>query len=163
VNLLAHFYTLKSFLPGMIREGRGTIVTVSSVIGQVGAAQLTDYAAAKAGLSAMHKSLAAELRSYPGIKTILVAPGQLSTPLFAGVITPSDFFAPVVEPVEVAKDVIAAIDAGSSANVVMPLYARWIDWMNVLPVGLQRFARWISGVDTAMKTFVGRADTQDLR
>jgi len=156
VNLLAHFYTIKAFLPGMLREGRGTIVTVSSVIGKSGAAQLTDYAAAKAGLSAMHVSLAAELRQYPEIKTILVTPGQLSTPLFAGVQTPSSFLAPIIEPVEVAKEIIASIDGGSSADLTMPLYARWIDWMNVLPVGVQRIARWASGIDVAMKTFVGR-------
>jgi NAD(P)-dependent dehydrogenase (short-subunit alcohol dehydrogenase family) len=156
VNLLAHFYTLKAFLPGMIRKGCGTIVTVSSVIGQTGATQLTDYAAAKAGLTAMHKSIVAELRAYSDIKTILVTPGQLSTPMFAGVQTPSNFFAPIVEPVEVAKEVIAAIDGGSSAELVMPFYARWIDWLNVLPVGVQRVARWASGVDVAMRDFVGR-------
>jgi short-subunit dehydrogenase len=156
VNILAHFYTLKAFLPGMLRKGCGTIVTISSVIGQTGAAQLTDYAAAKAGLTAMHKSITAELRAYPEIKTILVTPGQLSTPLFAGVKTPSNFFAPIVEPVEVAKGVIAAIEGGSSAELAMPVYARWIEWLNVLPVGLQRIARWASGVDVAMKGFVGR-------
>jgi len=141
----------------MLRKGYGTIVTISSVIGQTGAAQLTDYAAAKAGLIAMHKSMTAELRAYPEIKTILVAPGQLSTPLFAGVQTPSNFFAPVIEPVEVAKEVIAAIEGGSSAELAMPFYTRWIEWLNVLPVGLQRIARWVSGVDVAMKDFVGRA------
>lgn len=141
----------------MIRKGCGTIVTISSVIGQTGAAQLTDYAAAKAGLTAMHTSLTAELRAYPEIKTIMVTPGQLSTPLFAGVKTPSNFFAPIVEPVEVAKEVIAAIEGGSSAELAMPVYARWIEWLNVLPVGIQRIARWASGVDVAMKDFVGRA------
>lgn len=140
----------------MLREGRGTIVTVSSVIGKSGAALLTDYAAAKAGLAAMHVSLSAELRQYPEIKTILVSPGQLSTPLFAGVQTPSNFLAPIIEPVDVAKEVIATIDGGSSANLAMPLYARWIDWMHVLPVGVQRILRWASGVDVAMKTFIGR-------
>jgi NAD(P)-dependent dehydrogenase (short-subunit alcohol dehydrogenase family) len=69
VNLLSHFYTTKTFLPGMLRAGQGTIVTISSVIGQIGAAQLTDYAAAKAGITALHKSLAAELKSTPEIKT----------------------------------------------------------------------------------------------
>ena len=59
-NLLSNFYTLKTFLPAIIRGGLGgTVVTISSVIGQVGAAQLTDYAAAKAGLIALHKSLTA--------------------------------------------------------------------------------------------------------
>ncbi len=147
---------LKALLPGMIREGYGTIVTMSSVIGVTGASQLTDYAAAKAGLIAMHKSLTAELRPYPNIKTILVTPGQLSTPLFAGVKTPSNFFAPIIEPVEVAKEVIKAIDEGSSADLAMPFYSRWINWLNVLPVGIQRILRWASGVDTAMRDFVGR-------
>jgi NAD(P)-dependent dehydrogenase (short-subunit alcohol dehydrogenase family) len=158
VNLLSHFYTLKAFLPGMIRSGNGTIVTVSSVLGQIGAAGLTDYSAAKAGITALHKSLTAELASTPEIKTILVSPGQLSTPLFNGVTTPSSFFGPVLEPVDVAKEVIAAIDAGSSDFLAMPLYARWIDWMNVLPVGIQKIVRKMSGVDSAMKNFVGRTE-----
>jgi short-subunit dehydrogenase len=138
-------------------EVGGTVVTVSSVIGTVGAAHLTDYAAAKAGISALHRSLAAELReSHPQIRTVLVTPGQLSTPLFYGVQTPNRFLAPVVEPVDVAKEVIAAIDNGRNAAIGMPLYARWIAWYNVLPVGLQAVARRVAGVDTAMNSFVGR-------
>jgi NAD(P)-dependent dehydrogenase (short-subunit alcohol dehydrogenase family) len=159
-NLLSHFYTIKTFLPGMIdNEAGGTIVTMSSVIGHVGAAQLADYAAAKAGVTALHKSLAAELQEYPEIKTILVTPGQLSTPLFYGVKTPSSFIAPVVEPIEVAKEIIKAIDLGLSDHIGMPLYARWIDWYNVLPVGLQKITRKLSGMDKSMKTFVGRKTT----
>ncbi|KAK4144050.1 uncharacterized protein C8A04DRAFT_28165 [Dichotomopilus funicola] len=157
-NLLSHFYTLKTFLPALARNERGgTIVTVSSVIGTVGAAQLTDYAAAKAGISALHRSLAAELRqSHPKIRTVLVTPGQLSTPLFYGVQTPNRFIAPVVEPVDVAKEIIAAIDHGKNAAIGMPLYARWIDWYHVLPVALQAIARRLAQVDRAMDTFVGR-------
>lgn len=158
VNLLSHFYTLKTFLPSMVRAGHGTIVTMSSVLGQIGAAHLTDYAAAKAGITALHRSLAAELKATPDIKTILVSPGQLSTPLFNGVETPSSFLGPVLEPVDVAREVIAAIDAGSSAVLAMPLYARWIDWMNVMPVGVEAVLRKLSGVDRAMKGFVGRTE-----
>lgn len=157
-NLLGPFYCLKTFLPAIIRGGRGgTIVNVSSVIGTVGAAQLTDYAAAKAGLTALHRSLTAELReSHSEIRTVLVTPGQVSTPLFYGVQTPNSFIAPVVEPVDVAKEIVAAIDSGKGATVAMPLYAHWVDWLNVLPVGVQTIARWAAGVDRGMKTFVGR-------
>lgn len=156
VNLLAHFYTIRTFLPGMIRAGYGTIVNVSSVLGQTGCAQLTDYAAAKAGLSAMHTSLVAELKQYPDIKTVLVTPGQLSTEMFAGVQTPSSFMAPVVEPVEVAKEIIKAIDGGSSDHLAMPLYVRHVQWLHVLPIGVQTIARWLAGIDVGMKGFVGR-------
>lgn len=157
-NLLSSFYTLKTFLPPMLRsQNGGTVVTISSVIGKIGAAQLSDYAAAKAGLIAMHKSLTAELRqSNPEIRTVLVAPGQLSTPLFYGVQTPNSFFAPVVEPVEVAKEIIDAIDNGYAESLSTPLYARLIDWYNVLPVGLQNVARKLAGIDKAMDGYIGR-------
>lgn len=140
----------------MVSAGQGTIVTVSSVIGKLGAARLSDYAASKAGITAMHRSLVAELKSTPDIKTVLVTPGQLTTPLFNGVKTPSGFFAPELEPVDVAKEIIAAIDAGVSAEVSLPLYARWVDWMNVMPVGVQTILRKLSGIDSGMNTFVGR-------
>lgn len=157
-NLVSHFYTLKTFLPAIIRGGKGgTVVTISSVIGQLGSAGLTDYAAAKGGLIAMHKSLTAELRqAHPDIRTVLVTPGQLSTPLFYGVRTPSTVMAPVVEPVEVAREIINAIDNGKADHIGMPFYARWCDWYNVLPVSLQLLARRVSGIDRAMETFVGR-------
>ncbi|KAB5586016.1 hypothetical protein GE09DRAFT_1166586 [Coniochaeta sp. 2T2.1] len=162
-NLLSHFYTLKTFLPSLTRSERGgTIVTMSSVIGHTGAAQLSDYAAAKAGVTALHKSLAAELReSHPEIRMVLVTPGQVSTPLFYGVQTPNAFLAPVVEPVDVAKEIIAAIDNGYSTAIAMPLYARWIDWFNVLPIGLQAVARRMAGVDEGMKTYIGRKGVQE--
>ncbi|KAI1815691.1 hypothetical protein GGS20DRAFT_316929 [Poronia punctata] len=163
-NLLSHFYTIKTFLPGMLdNETGGTIVTLSSVLGHLGAAQLSDYAAAKAGVTALHKSLAAELQGYPEIKTILVTPGQLSTPLFKGVRTPNPFIAPVVEPIDVAKEIIKAIDLGLSDHIGMPLYARWIDWYNVLPVGLQKITRRLSGIDRSMDTFVGRKTAEKRR
>lgn len=157
-NLLSCFYTLKTFLPAIIRgQTGGTVVTISSVIGQVGAAQLTDYAAAKAGLIALHKSLTAELKqSHPNVRTVLVTPGQLSTPLFYGVQTPNSFLAPVVEPVDIAKEIISAIDNGKAEFISAPLYARMMDWYNVLPLSLQTVVRRLAGVDTAMETFIGR-------
>lgn len=158
VNLLGSFYTLKAFLPGLVRAGHGTVVTMSSVLGHLGAAQLSDYSASKAGLIALHHSLTAELKAYPNIKTVLVEPGQLSTPLFSGTVTPNSFFAPVLEPVDVAREIIATIDKGSSAVLAMPLYARWVGWMGVLPVGVQVIARKLSGIDGAMKTFEGRGE-----
>ena len=107
----------------------------------------------------MDSSLLAELKSTSApagarnIRTILVTPGQLSTPLFAGVKTPSSFFGPVVEPVELASEIVRMIDAGESGNISMPLYARWIEWLHVLPPGLQRVARQMAGIDNAMEGF----------
>jgi NAD(P)-dependent dehydrogenase (short-subunit alcohol dehydrogenase family) len=40
VNLHSHFYTIRAFLPDMLAAGRGTIVTMSSVLGHLGCANL---------------------------------------------------------------------------------------------------------------------------
>ena len=141
----------------------GTVVTVSSVLGDVGAANLSDYAAAKAGLMAMHTSLQHEIASmasstdtYPGAKNVrmvLVKPGQLSTQMFQSLTTPNSFFGPVVQGIDLAKAVIEAMDGGRNAVIALPLYAGYIEWLSVLPYGVQRIARWMSGVDRAMDTF----------
>ncbi|KAF2766498.1 NAD(P)-binding protein [Teratosphaeria nubilosa] len=170
INLLSHFHTLRAFLPGMLTSPNGgTIVTIASVLGKLGASHLSDYTASKAGLIAMHASLRAELTSPKApngaekIRTILVTPGQLSTSLFEGVQTPSSFFGPVVEPVELAREIVKMVDAGESGEISLPLYARYIDWLHVLPAGLAKIARWASGMDRAMEGLTGRRDAVETR
>lgn len=140
----------------MLKLNRGSIITVSSVLSSIGPAKLSDYAASKAALKSLHSSLTAELSSHPGIKTLLVTPGQLSTPMFYGVKTPSRFLAPVLEPVDVAKEIIATIDGGLGGHIAMPVYAQWVSVMEVLPASVQRLLKWASGVDRAMAGFEGR-------
>jgi short-subunit dehydrogenase len=145
----------------MLQAGSGTIVTVTSVLGHLGCANLSDYTSSKAALVALHSSLRAELQrstdsSAQNIKTILVLPGQLSTPMFGWVQTPSPFLAPVVEPVEVAKDIVRLIDAGEGGEVAAPVYARLIGWWHVLPPGVQQLVRTWSGVDAAVEESNGK-------
>ena len=92
------------------------------------------------------------------IKTILVAPGTLSTPLFAGLRQNRirDFFGPTVDVRELAMKIIWMIDQGEGGVIAMPAYARWIAWLGVLPAGLQKLARWSSGVDEAMQALSKR-------
>ncbi len=59
---------------------------------------------------------------------------------------------------DVAKEIIAAIDAGVSGQLAMPLYARWIQLLAVLPLSMQKVVRWASGVNSAMDDFQGRGD-----
>ena len=138
-------------------ETGGTIVTVASVLGKIAASHLSDYCAAKAGLIAMHASLRAELASSTApegaeyVRTILVTPGQLATPLFGTLETPSTFFGPVVEPVELARAIVKMVDVGESGEISMPLYARWIEWTKILPASMDKVVRWFSGMDRAME------------
>ena len=139
-------------------EAGGTIVTIASVLAHLGAARLSDYTAAKAGLIAMHASLRAELDAMqdPGarnIRTILVTPGQLGTSMFEGVETPSSFFGPVVEPIDLVKKTVDMVQTGASGEISVPAYARYMKWYAVLPASLQKAVRWISGIDSAMDGF----------
>ncbi|RAK71321.1 NAD(P)-binding protein [Aspergillus fijiensis CBS 313.89] len=153
-NLLAAFHAYQVFLPRMLSAATGgTIVTVSSVLGQLCAAGLADYSASKAGLSAVHRTLEAELRASGDddkVKMILVEPGQISTPLFQSVQTPNRFFAPVLEPVHVAQEIVSAIDSGRGAVIRLPTFAMLVNWYAVMPAGLQRLARYMSGIDSAV-------------
>jgi 3-oxoacyl-[acyl-carrier protein] reductase len=78
VNLTAAFQLSKAVLRGMMRARWGRIVNVTSVVGHTGNPGQGNYAAAKAGLTAMSKSLAAEVASR-GITVNCVAPGFIET------------------------------------------------------------------------------------
>ncbi|KAG9944919.1 NAD(P)-binding protein, partial [Aureobasidium melanogenum] len=169
INTLSHFHTCRSFLPGMLASpSGGMVVTVSSVLGHLGASHLTDYTASKAALLAFHTSLRAEIKQmagnktdYPGAKNtkmILVKPGQLSTAMFSTLKSPSDFFGPVVQAKDLAREIVEMIEEGRDCVLCMPVYAWLIEWLGVLPMSLQRTARWMSGVDGAMKTFGSKQD-----
>lgn len=128
-------------------------MTVSSVLGHLSAAGLADYASTKAALSSIHRTLEAELRmsgDIARVKPILVETGQMATPLFDGTETPNNFFAPILEPVKVAQEIVSAIDNGNGGVIRLPAYAAWISWYAILPASIQRFARVLSGIDNAM-------------
>jgi short-subunit dehydrogenase len=74
----------------------------------------------------LHESLTAELGLASQVKTTLVVPGQLYTPLCYGVTTPSTFFAPVVEPLEIARQIVTAIENGQGGEIYAPSYVGYM-------------------------------------
>ncbi len=78
VNLTATFRLCKGVLRGMMKSRWGRIVNISSVVGATGNPGQGNYAAAKAGMVGMSKSLAYEVASR-GITVNAVAPGFIET------------------------------------------------------------------------------------
>jgi 3-oxoacyl-[acyl-carrier protein] reductase len=77
-NLTAAFTCTQAVLRPMIKQRGGRIVTISSVVGQMGNPGQVNYAASKAGLIGMAKALALEVASR-GITVNVVAPGLVDT------------------------------------------------------------------------------------
>ena len=77
-NLTASYRLAKRAAKGMLRLRRGRLIFVSSVVGLLGSAGQTNYAASKAGLVGLARSLARELGSR-GITANVVAPGFVAT------------------------------------------------------------------------------------
>jgi 2-hydroxycyclohexanecarboxyl-CoA dehydrogenase len=78
-NLSGTFYLVRSVLPGMRRLSGGRIVIISSEWGVIGWPNATAYAASKAGLISLGKTLGRELAP-ENIITNVVAPGVIDTP-----------------------------------------------------------------------------------
>ena len=78
VNLTAAFRLCRGVLRGMMKARWGRIITVTSVVGATGNAGQGNYAAAKAGLVGMSKSLAAEVATR-GVTVNCIAPGFIAT------------------------------------------------------------------------------------
>jgi len=81
-NLTGAFFVSRATVRGMLRRRSGTIVAVSSVVGLIGNPGQANYAAAKAGLIGMVKSLAKEVGPR-GIRVNAVAPGYIATDMTA--------------------------------------------------------------------------------
>lgn len=78
VNLTSSFQLAQACLRGMMKRRFGRIVNITSIVGVTGKPGQTNYAASKAGMIGMSKSLAAEVASR-GITVNCVAPGFIAT------------------------------------------------------------------------------------
>jgi NAD(P)-dependent dehydrogenase (short-subunit alcohol dehydrogenase family) len=75
---------LEGEMRGMMKARKGRIISIASVIGSIGNAGQSNYAAAKAGIVAFSKSLAREIGSR-GVTVNVVAPGFIDTDMTRGI------------------------------------------------------------------------------
>jgi 3-oxoacyl-[acyl-carrier protein] reductase len=128
-NLTGSYRVVKRAAKGMLRLRRGRIILVSSVVGLLGSAGQVNYAASKAGLVGMARSVARELGSR-SITANVVAPGFVETDMTADL--PDDRKAEITAAVPLGRfatsDEVAAVvrwlasdDAAYITGAVIPV------------------------------------------
>ncbi|MEV6209332.1 SDR family oxidoreductase [Kitasatospora sp. NPDC051914] len=119
VDLAAPLQLSRALLPGMVERGRGRIVLIGSMAGQVGVGGEAAYAAVKGGLSLFAESLWYELRG-TGVGVRIILPGAVDTPFFARRGTPFHRSRPRPVPPERIADSIARTITGRRQREFAP-------------------------------------------
>lgn len=158
VNYFAQCWLVKEFLPDMIEKKHGHIVNIASVMGLLGAANLTDYCSSKFASVGFTHALRFELKKLSGgsVTSTLICPYAISTGMFDGLDAKFQFLLPILKPNWVAKRIVHAIRMREEM-VVMPFQAHLIiKFTQLLPIAAQDFIASISGAMDGMDNFTGR-------
>ncbi len=161
VNVLAHFWTVRAFLPGMLERESGHIVTVASAAALASTAKLADYCSSKAAVFGFDEALRLELRQHDaGIKTTVVCPFYTATGMFTGVRSRFPWLLPILDPELVAERIAEAIRRDRS-RLIMPwfVYAAWP--ARLLPVGAFDALMDLFGISRSMDEFVAAAEQRE--
>lgn len=147
VNVTAHFWTIKAFLPTMLERNSGHIVSISSAAALFGCAGMVDYCASKAAASGLMVALRQELLGMgkTGVHTTLVCPSFIDTGMFKGVAPPR--LTSWLKPEHVADQIVRTVRRNqwrlltpSILSVMEVLAAIFPDWLTMAFVRFTRVA-----------------------
>jgi all-trans-retinol dehydrogenase (NAD+) len=157
VNTMSIFYGIKQFLPSMIKNKKGHIITISSFGGIVGIPGLADYNASKFGAFAIDESLRYEMYKKGHskyIKTTVVMPYVIDTGMFEGTGNTTVGFN-LLKTDETVNRIIYAIQQ-EETDVIIPYRGNILHVNRLLPTWLSDRVSDFLGSNRAMDDFVGR-------
>lgn len=111
VNIMAHFWTYKAFLPAMVAANHGHLVSIASCAGLCGTSKMSDYCASKFAAVGFAESIDMEMRALrkTGVKTTIVCPFVINTGMFDGLKSKWPRVLPILDPEYVAERIISAV------------------------------------------------------
>lgn len=121
INALAHIWTIRNFLPGMIKRRKGHIVAIASIAGIIGNKYLADYCASKFAIVGLMESLDMEIHDGAANENIhftTICPASMSTGMFKTLTTRFNWLLPVMKANQVASEIIDAILLNKSLVVI---------------------------------------------
>ncbi|GAA5952825.1 hypothetical protein JCM8115_002360 [Rhodotorula mucilaginosa] len=161
INVKAHYYTVQAFLPHMLEEGHGHVVTIASSTAYHQAANGVAYCSSKAAALSFHEGLTEELRHLylphskaRAVRTSVICPAHFKSGMFAGFVSGiPEFLAPSLEVDTVAELVEKTILSGESQHIIEPYYASFTPLGRALPT-------WIyGGILACAKDAMGHVQT----
>ncbi|NXL45784.1 RDHE2 dehydrogenase, partial [Podilymbus podiceps] len=159
VNIMAHFWTYKAFLPAMIASNHGHLVSVASAAGLIGVNYLSDYCASKFAAVGFAQSIDVEMQTLgkTGIKTTVVCPCVINTGMFGGCKTKWPRLLPVLEPEYVAEKIMTAIRRNQEILLLPHCLSLAFAIRSMIPTKAGVLLADYFGIFDVMKTFKGRA------
>jgi len=158
VNAIALFHTVRAFLPAMLEDDSGHIVTIASAAGLAGTAKLTDYCSSKFAAVGFDESLRFELKQQGSkVVTTVVCPFYVATDMFAGVNTRFSWLLPIIAPEDLVRRIVRAVSR-NRRRLLMPWFAYTVWPSRLLPVAWFDALMGFLGISRSMETFKGHAD-----
>jgi len=156
VNTFAHFWTIKAFLPDMLKMQQGHVVNVASLAGHSGTNKLVDYCASKFAAVGVDEAFRVELFVHGHgdyIKTTVVCPYYISTGMFQGV---QSKVIPILEPEYVADKIVSAT-LTNKEMLLLPWWAMFLLLLKaILPSPAFMKLSQAFGFNCSMDQFTGR-------
>ncbi|EGE86042.1 short-chain dehydrogenase/reductase 2 [Blastomyces dermatitidis ATCC 18188] len=150
VNTISHFWMVREFLPAMIRENHGHVITIASMASFVALGEMADYAGSKASALAFHESLTQELRMWykaKKVRTSIIHPLWVATPMIQQLTKPGTVFNMPTMTVDVVSNaVVKQILSQRSGQVVLPTRRSGLRLLRAFPMWLQERARGIGSM-----------------
>lgn len=147
VNTMSHFWMVREFLPSMVKQNHGHVITIASMASFVAIGEMADYCGSKASAMAFHESLTQELRTWykaPKVRTSVIHPMWVATPMTKQLTDAgSEFKQPIMTVETVSNAVVKQILGQNSGKVILPPNLSNYRLVRAFPLWLQEVARGI--------------------
>ncbi|KAF9889512.1 hypothetical protein FE257_007222 [Aspergillus nanangensis] len=151
VNTISHFLMVREFMPAMIKQNHGHIITIASMASFVALGEMVDYCCSKASALAFHEGLTQELKMWynaPKVRTSVVHPLWVRTPMIQMLTDAGkEFKQPVLTPEKVSAAIVKQILSQKSGQVILPGYLTVASLVRAFPTWIQEHVRKSASMD----------------
>jgi all-trans-retinol dehydrogenase (NAD+) len=125
VDCLGLLWTAKTFLPAMVSKNHGHFLIIASQTSHLATASIVDYGATKAAALAIYEGLQSEMKHFYSdiIRISCIQLSAVTTKMFTGIKSASNFFLPRLEPEDVGDSIAETLWSGEARNLMIPALA----------------------------------------